>query len=83
MLYQTAVNRHLAELVRQIRGMATNLNQLAHQANATRRIPELYELEQPALVSGLLPRLVNNGLRPYTGEVKPEPSIYCFNNSRP
>ena len=35
----------------------------------------------PALVRGLLLRLVNNGLRPYTGEARPEPSIYCFNNS--
>lgn len=40
------MNRHLAELVRQIRGMATNLNQLAHQANVAGRIPELHELEQ-------------------------------------
>lgn len=40
------MNRHLAELIRQIRGMATNLNQLAQQANASGRIPELYELEQ-------------------------------------
>lgn len=34
-----------------------------------------------ALVRGLLLQLVNNALRPYTGEARPEPSIYCFSNS--
>ncbi|HEY9574306.1 MAG TPA: plasmid mobilization relaxosome protein MobC [Lachnospiraceae bacterium] len=37
-------NTLLAELIKQIRGMATNINQIAHMANATGQIAGISEL---------------------------------------
>lgn len=37
-------NTLLAELIKQIRGMATNINQIAHMANATGQIAGINEL---------------------------------------
>ena len=40
------LNRTLADLVRQLRGLATNVNQLAHTANGFHVLPAMDELTQ-------------------------------------
>ncbi len=40
------LNRQFGELVRQIRGMATNVNQMAHVANGTGELPSLKKLNK-------------------------------------
>lgn len=42
------INKSFAELVRQIKGMAVNINQMAHVANGTGALPIVYELEELA-----------------------------------
>ncbi|MEE0863068.1 MAG: plasmid mobilization relaxosome protein MobC [Lachnospiraceae bacterium] len=40
------INITLAELLKQLRGMATNINQLAHRANGYRELPTVEKLEE-------------------------------------
>lgn len=40
------INVTMAELLKQLRGMATNINQLAHKANGYMEIPTVEKLEQ-------------------------------------
>lgn len=46
MLEWKKLNRQFGELVRQIRGMATNVNQMAHVANGTGELPSLKKLNK-------------------------------------
>lgn len=40
------INVTMAELLKQLRGMATNINQLAHKANGYMELPTVEKLEQ-------------------------------------
>lgn len=40
------INVSMAELIKQLRGMATNINQLAHRANGYMELPTLEKLEE-------------------------------------
>lgn len=40
------INVSMAELIKQLRGMATNINQLAHRANGYMELPTVEKLEE-------------------------------------